>query len=311
MALWNLICGAYKRLLPVDKNVCLYYWKPTKGINFGDELSLDIVSKLLEKAGGRAAPLVNRCADYRRYSRRLLAIGSILHKCQRGDVVWGSGINGKRSAYEYDFTRVDLRAVRGPLTRRMVLANGGRCPEIYGDPGLLVADLFPEIKQHKERPIEFSVSLIPNINDMTILDGSNQNVRDLHIISPTKSWRQVAMEIQASEFVVSSSLHGIILADVFGVKCRPLLSLFESLFKFEDYFLSTHREGVRSARTVTEALELGAIEKPRFNIDPLLKAFPRDIFRHGQNSQHIGESGTGCWTSKRALSGFVIKSQNH
>ena len=143
---------------------------------------------------------------------------------------------------------------------------------------MLVVDLFPEIKQRKERPIEFSVSLIPNINDITILECSNQKVRDLHIISPTKSWREVAMEIQASDFVVSSSLHGIILADVFGVKCRPLLSLFESAFKFDDYLLSTQREGVRFARTVMEALELGAIEKPKLNLDPLFNAFPLDIF---------------------------------
>src|SRR5262245_34695642 len=66
----------------------LFYWRSPQGVNFGDYLSSVIVSKMAADAGcfldeERPVPV------------RLLGIGSILHFARDGDVVWGSGVNGK------------------------------------------------------------------------------------------------------------------------------------------------------------------------------------------------------------------------
>lgn len=275
MKLVDLLDKLYRRSLPKEKQVCLYYWRPSHRRNFGDELSWHIVQRLLKNITGSAKPLVHY-HKHRRYQCRLFAIGSILHACRSGDVVWGSGINGKRSAYGYDFSKVQFRAVRGPLTRRMVMKHGGHCPERYGDPALLVSMLFPEIFAATEFSAPFRVSYIPNINDMVLLE--EQDTRDVHVIAPTSDWRQVATSIASSEFVISSSLHGIILADAAGVNCRPLTSLFESPFKFEDYFYATNRENITYARSIKEALDLGPIPKHNPDLEGLMRAFPVDLF---------------------------------
>ena len=50
--------------------------------------------------------------------RKLLALGSILTYARNNDVVWGSAVNGKwLDLKHYKFTTLDVRAVRGPLTR--------------------------------------------------------------------------------------------------------------------------------------------------------------------------------------------------
>ena len=86
----------------------LYYWKQPTFVNFGDYLSLKLVEKIV---GG---PVVS----YRKTSKKqkkLLAIGSILYFAEDGDVIWGSGINGKRlNPADYQFNNLDVRSVRVP-----------------------------------------------------------------------------------------------------------------------------------------------------------------------------------------------------
>lgn len=274
----NLLAKIYNRVQPKQRS-CLYYWAPTRGANFGDDLSWHITQRLIEYLGGDASQL-RACEANRRYEQRVFALGSILHFCKKGDVVWGSGVNGKVPVSRYNFAGVEFRAVRGPLTRRMVTKNYGTCPAVYGDPGLLVPTLFPElVSLQPDRP-RFSVSLVPNLNDQVLLNDDEQV--ECHVISPQEDWKTVLQDIAASDFVVSSSLHGIILADVLGIPCRPLLSLFESPLKYQDYLLSTNRSDVRFATSLDEALKLGAIAKPEIDlsslIGPLFDAFPIEIF---------------------------------
>ena len=104
----------------------------------------------------------------------LYAIGSILtHKALWSScVVWGTGtlchdsLSGEtlrvfplnrsipkliKRLISPETTKADIRAVRGPLTREAILKEGGKCPEIYGDPAIIMPRLYtPKIgAKHK------------------------------------------------------------------------------------------------------------------------------------------------------------------
>lgn len=212
------------------------------------------------------------------FTRRVLAVGSILHECRSGDVVWGSGVNGKISFGGYDFTGVDFRAVRGPLTRKIVLEHGGNCPPVYGDPGLLVAKIFSELSSVSVSRKDQKITFIPNLNDALVFDQRSVDAMNVNYVSPSSDWKVIVNEIRSSSFVVASSLHGIVLSDAFNIPCRPLMSLFEAPFKFEDYFLSTGRQQVCFARSIRDAIDQGPIPGATIDLDPLLRAFPSDVF---------------------------------
>lgn len=67
--------------------------------------------------------------------------------CRKNTEVWGAGIIDGTKKLRYKPKKV--YAVRGPLTRKVLLAQGVKCPEIYGDPALLVAKYYqPKIEKN-------------------------------------------------------------------------------------------------------------------------------------------------------------------
>ena len=247
----------------------LYWWRVDEGAssersNFGDELSRVIVERLVGASIERAD---------RDDSGKLLAIGSILQFAQNGDIVWGSGINGKHpDPSDYHFDSLDVRAVRGPLTARFLADHFGIETDIsFGDPALLLPTLFPEF--HPEPKRDYIV--IPNINPMEMS-------RVTHLpesILPTEPWETIIRAITESRFVISSSLHGIVVAEAFGIPARFLrLTQHEPDCKYTDYYLATGREGFTPAHSIEEALELGGEPPPDIDIYPLSESFPFDAF---------------------------------
>lgn len=260
---------------------CLYAWTPSQYTNFGDELGPAIVNRYIERNAAHTSP-PPRCKGKRigpRAERKLLSVGSVVGIAQAGDIVWGSGINGKSSSLNYDFRKIDFRAVRGPLTRQLILENGGECPPIFGDPALLIPSLFPEFRPRTARDNQGPITFIANLNDEALKARLPRADNTPFERLPTHAaWETVVERIIASRFVIASSLHGIILADAFAVPCRPYQSLFEPLFKFEDYFLATGRSATQFARSIDEALDMGPIPAIQYDPAPLIGAFPIDQF---------------------------------
>ncbi len=114
----------------------------------------------------------------------MLALGSILYFGREGDVVWGTGTNGKNTNRgDYRFSHLDVRAVRGPLTRQFLLTMFGiESPEIYGDPALLVPYLFPEFVR-PEYPAH-PYTIIPHYSEEMHFPKEAYP----HVVYPTEPW---------------------------------------------------------------------------------------------------------------------------
>ncbi|BAL23288.1 polysaccharide pyruvyl transferase family protein [Azoarcus sp. KH32C] len=246
-------------------HVSLFHWRPLDGrVNFGDHLSQIVVSRLLAERSLTLDDEVEQGA-------RLLAIGSILHFAGDGDVIWGSGVNGKVPESCFTAKRLDVRAVRGPLTEEFLRARGHRVPAVYGDPALLVPLLFGG----RFRPTgEQALVFVPNLHDLPFVAGKP------NVVSPLSGWNTVITEILKARLVLASSLHGLVIAEAFGIPARYVrLSDTENLFKYQDYYYGTGRGQFEYAKSIPEGLEMGGMPSFSFDPQPLLAAFPWDLWR--------------------------------
>lgn len=244
-----------------------FHWEPASGLrNFGDYLGKIIVSAVAQTHGLTLDDEVPQ-------PRRLLAIGSILHFAQDGDVAWGSGINGKIPLERITARKLDVRAVRGPKTAGALRNLGLEVPDVFGDPALLVPHLFAD--RFTVDPSQDYI-VIPNLHDLAMVAPSDRRV------SPLWGWNRVVERIVKAKFVVASSLHGIILAEAFGVPARYVrLSETENQFKYDDYAQGTGRAELSPATSIEHALDLGAHPPIEFDAQPLLAAFPYDLWEAG------------------------------
>ena len=233
--------------------------------NFGDLLGPVIVRALVRQLRLGAA------ADHG-VLPRLLAIGSILHLAEPSDVIWGAGVNLKTGTELAALPTLDLRAVRGPRTRDLLAIRFRQAvPAVFGDPALLLGALYPRLLVREGK--RAGVAIVPNLNELAALTSRE------HIVNPRWSLRRVLRRLAASELVVGSSLHGIIVAESLGVPARAVRTSAEGAFKYEDYYLATGRDpDAVLADTVDEALERGGAEPPQWDPRPLLDAFPADLW---------------------------------
>jgi pyruvyltransferase len=242
------------------------YYRPRHGINFGDELSRIIVELMLARRG-------RTLLDEARKPTRLLCIGSILHAAREGDVVWGSGRNGKTNPAFHTFEKLDVRAVRGPRTRAFLLERGIPTPEIYGDPALLLPILTGDRFKTAARK---GIGLVPNLNDVERF--AELAPPGAVLIDPRQSWSVCVRQITACDSIVASSLHGLIIAEAFGIPAQYVATEKEHPFKYMDYFEGTGRPHVRIASSVEEGLKADGHPKPDIDLDALMGAFPYDLW---------------------------------
>lgn len=250
--------------------VTLTQWRSGKNVpNFGDDLSTVIVSLLMSRSGRTLEDEALRTTE-------LLAIGSIIHLAKDNAVLWGSGVNGKIPDDFHIYKSLDVRAVRGPYTREWLKEKKGiNAPEIYGDPALLL----PKLDNGRFKPTkELDHVFVPNLNDM--LEGVEFDLpHNTTVVSPMQSWHTVVDSIVKAKFVTATSLHGLVIAEAYGIPARYVrLSELENLFKYNDYYAGSGRDKFEYATSVHEALEMGGEKLVSFNAEQLFNAFPLDLW---------------------------------
>lgn len=147
--------------------------------------------------------------------------------------VWGSGFIRATTKALWPQS-LAFHAVRGELTRARINARGNEVA--LGDPALLLPLIWP-----KEAIPAAEVAIIPHFI-------TYQNFVDRYAASLPAHWKildllgdpqEITRSISSSEFIVSSSLHGLIVADAYGIpSCwmEPHGALKGDGFKFLDYF---------------------------------------------------------------------------
>lgn len=245
--------------------------------NFGDLLGPLIVRGIMKQRG--LGPAAVRPA-------RLLSVGSIMHFAQDGDVIWGSGVHGDIPTEQVTARVLDIRAVRGPRTRAFLMERGIEAPEIYGDPALLLPVVLPELRDEANRK-KFEVTVVPNYRDLDNNPGWRLSPK---VLNPRAPLSRVLSRIAASELVVGSSLHGIVVAEALGVPARLVRSGVETDFKYDDYYQGTGRPGYSPAETIREAVAAGGEPPPVFSPDTLLAAFPADLWQPSGQARRLART---------------------
>jgi pyruvyltransferase len=250
----------------------IFFWQKRAGhYNFGDHLARVISCKMLEVGLGSGTLVIDEFF-------RLLSIGSILHFANDGDVIWGSGRNGKIPDQAHRFDWLDVRAVRGPYTHHW-LAKQISLPENlpYGDPGLLLPylfDLSSPLFLPRDQEVGQSI-LVPNLNDVAHLESPDAK----NVVLPTRSWYEVIRRILSARTIVTTSLHGLILAEAMGKRvCLVRLTDVEPAFKYEDYSLGAGRELPEFLSQLQGAEHEARKPYLTWDFEPLVRAFPFDKF---------------------------------
>ena len=259
-----------------DARSRMWWWQRPFPGNWGDIIGPYIVEQLT----GVPPKLVKS-------GPRLFSVGSIISWADDAATVWGSGSPRRDVSLSKS---ASYRAVRGPITRALVESTGANCPAIFGDPGLIL----PHVYTPK--------STLPNKRSkLGLILHHNHSAEHLRVSADVKLINIIRIgfeeietfidEVTSCDAILSTSLHGLIVAHAYGVPTRWCDFVSEAhgkvpgdKMKFADYFLSVGMSGDRTPlnllafEQIDDHLASLCDELPRsLDLEPLLNAAPFEI----------------------------------
>jgi pyruvyltransferase len=219
-----------------NETLLLFWVQPGEGlVNFGDEMGKEIIEKLFHKK------VMYASAD----DAQILAVGSIIEYYNESRssfsnkqpiYVWGSGVRLKNTEIKnrHDFK---VLALRGELSAKKMGYPNGAVP--LGDPGILANLVYPKSPQTGK------IGIVPHMTHMSSAQLNRFKGDDRFIIiNPMRDSNAVIKEITSCKLILSSSLHGLIVADSFKIPNVhvDISKLEEGDFKFKDYYSGVGRE---------------------------------------------------------------------
>lgn len=197
--------------------------------NFGDFLSAELVSLF---SGREVVYAPIQKAD-------MIAVGSVLGREKKAKNwgisrtlhIWGTGSGDEVAEYSGHHL---YHAVRGLRTRAQI--KGLKSMPVLGDPGLLSPWLI------KKPAKKYKVGVVPHFSHHNTpeIDALLKMIPGAHFINVFSPVKQVLEEIASCDFVLSTSMHGLIVADSFGVPNQWIWLGRDPIchFKFSDYYTS-------------------------------------------------------------------------
>lgn len=146
-----------------------------------------------------------------------IVTGSVLNWASKHSVVWGAGLASWKDEVPCE---TDIRAVRGPLSLLRVKSCGWKRPRpglklIVADPALLLPKLVPALP----KPGKPKLGIIPHYVDMARFAYADDRASEVGvtIIDPLLPVKDFCERVSECWKIVSSSLHGLIVADAYGI----------------------------------------------------------------------------------------------
>lgn len=206
----------------------IYYWDYEQ--NWGDSINEFIFNSILEKKVYSFNKIFNI-----KNQEIITGIGSVLNSKLTNYSIWGSGFLSEKHTLIHSPNEV--LALRGKLTEKKINGLFGKSTDQFGDPGLLFKEFYNPIF-----PKEYKLGIIPHFKELdekVIQDIKSKYGFEINIISPTIDVFKFADEVSKCESILSSSLHGLVLAESYGIPTSRISisnKLIGGDYKFEDYY---------------------------------------------------------------------------
>lgn len=238
----DLFLFFFRHALIVNGYVDDHTFKGIRHRNWGDDLNY----YFLQMMTGRPVVFYHnfKMAKWL-HLRNYLCIGTLLDAVNYANaqtIVWGSGVSGQERSFVHP---ENILAVRGKKTKEFCDRYNVDCPEVYGDPALLLPLAYTAPRTRKYR-----LGIIPHVVDLhhPVIEEIRKNHADEILIidlAHYDKWTDVIDQICSCERILSSSLHGIITSDAYGVpNCWIELTgkISGGHFKYYDYASSVDRQ---------------------------------------------------------------------
>jgi pyruvyltransferase len=249
---------------------------PDNTKNWGDMIPYKILKELSKSEKLKNSQVFNVKNPMVKYP--IISTGSVMHFTNPDSIVWGTGCIDEKMVGEKP---KKIYAVRGPLTHQELELKGWECPEVYGDPALLYPMIYnPQIeKKHKWGFIPHYIEFEED-KDLEVIH--HMESLGFQIIDVCSGTEKFVDELLECENVISSSLHGLIAADAYGIpNARVNVSnkLIGGDFKFKDYCYSVEREldygyQLTNETTVENIMDLHFNKSIIFDREKLLESAP-------------------------------------
>ena len=210
--------------------ICAFWWLGQDNKNWGDRINI----YLIEQISGKKVIHSDHTMTFG-FVNVYTCIGSIIQiiKNKRSHI-WGVGLISDK--FRLKVKPASIHSVRGPLTRKKLLEDGFDCPEVYGDPVLLLPKfLNPNVEK------KYKIGIVPHYKDQETEVISQMTEKGYKIIDILGDEMEFIQEVLSCNHIASSSLHGLILADAYGIPNKWVQfsnRLTGNTFKFMDYYLS-------------------------------------------------------------------------
>ena len=250
----------FRHAIVVNGYVDDHTWRGIRHRNWGDDLNYYFLLELTEK------PIIFyhsfKLAKWL-HLKNYLCIGTLLDAVKYANaqtIVWGSGVSGQERTF---VTPKNILAVRGKKTKEFCDRYGVDCPEVYGDPALLLPLVYKaspialpnregvlfETRNSKLETKRYRLGIIPHVVDQqhpVIREIKEKYADEILVIDLARyeKWTDVIDQICSCERILSSSLHGLIVSDAYQItSCWVELTgrISGGHFKYYDYASSVER----------------------------------------------------------------------
>nr|QBK90025.1 MAG: polysaccharide pyruvyl transferase [Pithovirus LCPAC101] len=250
--------------------------------NYGDAISQYLFEKLFK--------VKINIIDAPQNNKNYITMGSICYMSNEQSIIWGSGFIKKEDSMK---KARNILCVRGPLTRAKMIIDSIPCPSIYGDPALLL----PLVHHYDEIKIKHKYCIIPHYIDKThsIFNSFKNDIyTDKHSneflfadIDTGNNLEYLLKCISKCEIVISSSLHGIIIAAAYKKPCIWIKlsdGTIGGTFKFYDFLYSVGYEGIDKRLDLSHVKSLSDIDHTEILFENHIIDIDRDeLFNRGMD----------------------------